>query len=50
MNEQLAKQVIAEAINVAIKHGCFDLLETTNIVKALEVISQLTIQPNENNG
>ncbi len=36
MNSPLAKQVIKEALNVAISRGCFGLVETTNIVKALD--------------
>ena len=43
MELQTAKQVLVEALDIAIKKGCFGLNETINIVKALEVIRE---QPN----
>lgn len=36
MTPQLAKQVVKEALNVAISRGCFGLVETTNIVMAIQ--------------
>jgi hypothetical protein len=35
-----SKQIIAEALNIAISKGCFGLLEVQNIVKALEVLNE----------
>jgi hypothetical protein len=40
-----SKQIIVEALNMAISKGCFGLIEVTNIVKALEVLNdQQTIE------
>jgi len=39
METNTAKQIIAEALNIAISKGCFGLVEVQNIVKALEVIN-----------
>lgn len=39
MELKTAKQILAEAINVALTKGCFNLIEVQNIVKALEVIN-----------
>lgn len=41
METKLAKQILNEALNVAIAKGCFGLVEVTNIVKALEKIEQI---------
>jgi hypothetical protein len=41
MEHSLALQVVAEALNIAIAKGCFNLVEVTNIVKALEEINKL---------
>lgn len=43
MKTEKALQILKEALNIAIAKGCFGLIETTNIVKALEHIDQ---QPN----
>jgi len=40
METNTAKQIIAEALNIAISKGCFGLVEVQNIVKALEVINE----------
>lgn len=40
MTQQNAKQVIAEALHIAIAKGCYGLVEVQNIVKALEVINE----------
>jgi hypothetical protein len=40
MNKNTAIQVINEALNIAIAKGCFGLVEVTNIVKAVELISE----------
>jgi len=41
METKLAKQILNEALNIAITKGCFGLVEVTNIVKALEKIEQI---------
>ena len=43
MDKQLSIQIINEAIDLAIKKGCYNLIEVTNIVNALNFIN------NENN-
>ena len=43
MKTEQALQILKEALNIAIAKGCFGLIETTNIVKALE---HLDNQPN----
>ena len=40
MTQENAKQVIAEALHIAIVKGCYGLIEVQNIVKALEVINE----------
>jgi len=52
MNEELAKQIVKEAIDLAIKKGCYNLIEVVNIVSALNFINMSTLSPlnNENNG
>ena len=39
MNNKTAKQIVNEALNMAISKGCFGLVEVTNIVKALEFLN-----------
>lgn len=39
MDISIAKQVVTEAMNIAVLKGCFNLVEVTNIVKAIEVIN-----------
>lgn len=39
MENKLAKQIISEALNVAIAKGCFGLIEVSNIVKAVEFLN-----------
>ena len=39
MKKNTAIQIINEALNIAITKGCFGLVEVTNIVKAVELIS-----------
>jgi len=41
MEHSVALQVTAEALNIAISKGCFNLVEVTNIVKALEELHKL---------
>lgn len=36
MKTEYAIQILKEALNIAIAKGCYGLIETTNIVKALE--------------
>lgn len=43
MELNTAKQVIAEALHMAISKGCYGLIEVQNIVKALETIEQSQI-------
>ena len=40
MDNKTAKQVMNEALNMAISKGCFGLVEVTNIVKALEFLNE----------
>jgi hypothetical protein len=40
MEQNIAKQIISEALNIAIAKGCFNLIEVTNIVKALEKLNE----------
>lgn len=39
MEENLAKQVIMEAIDMSMKNGCYGLVESMNITKAIEALS-----------
>jgi len=39
MELKVAKQVIAEALNIAISKGCYGLVEVQNIVEALKAIT-----------
>jgi hypothetical protein len=39
MKKETAIQIINEALNIAIAKGCFGLVEVTNIVKAVEFIT-----------
>jgi hypothetical protein len=39
MEENLAKQVIMEAIDLAMKSGNYGIVETMNIAKAIEVLN-----------
>ena len=43
MNNELAIQILKEALNIAISKGCFGLVEASNIAKAIE---HLENQPN----
>jgi hypothetical protein len=43
MKTEQALQILKEALNIAIAKGCFGLIETTNIVKAID---HLDNQPN----
>ena len=38
MKNHQTKQIIKEALNIAISKGCFGLIEVSNIVKAIEFI------------
>lgn len=38
-----AQQIIAEAINMAICKGCYNLIEVTNIINALNVINNINL-------
>ena len=39
MNNKTAKQIVNEALNIAISKGCFGLVEVKNIVKALDFLN-----------
>jgi hypothetical protein len=39
MNNKTAKQIVNEALNIAISKGCFGLIEVRNIVKALDFLN-----------
>jgi hypothetical protein len=39
MEENFAKQVIMEAIDLAMKKGCYGIVESMNITKAIEVLN-----------
>jgi hypothetical protein len=39
MNNKTAKQIVNEALNIAISKGCFGLIEVSNIVKALDFLN-----------
>ena len=39
MDNKTAKQIVTEALHIAISKGCFGLVEVTNIVKAVEFLS-----------
>lgn len=41
MELNVAKQILSEALNIAISKGCYGLVEVTNIVKALEKIDEI---------
>ena len=47
MDNKTAKQIISEAMNIAIAKGCFGLVEVTNIVKAVEFLND---QPDVESG
>ena len=40
MEQNTAKQIISEALNIAVARGCFNLVEVTNLVKALDVLNE----------
>ena len=40
MKTENAIQILKEALNIAISKGCFGLVETTNIVHAIEFLDQ----------
>ena len=39
MDNKTAKQIVTEALHIAICKGCFGLIEVTNIVKAVEFLN-----------
>jgi len=39
MKTETAKQIVNEALNIAISKGCFGLVEVTNIVEAIKTIN-----------
>ena len=40
MDNKTAKQIVNEALHIAITKGCYGLVEVTNIVKALEFLNE----------
>ena len=40
MDNKTAKQIVSEALHIAITKGCYGLVEVTNIVKALEFLNE----------
>jgi hypothetical protein len=40
MDNKTAKQILTEALNIAISKGCFGLIECSNIVKAIEYVNE----------
>jgi hypothetical protein len=38
MDSKTSKQIVKEALNIAITKGCFNLIEVSNIVKAIDFI------------
>lgn len=50
MNEELAIQIITEALDLATKKGCYGLLEMTNIMNALNFLNTpKSFEKNEDN-
>jgi len=48
MDQNLANQILVEALNIALLKGCFGLQEATNIVRAIDFFSSTNnIQPSE---
>lgn len=45
MDNKTAKQIINEALHIAISKGCYGLTEVTNIVKAIEVVNAMQELP-----
>jgi hypothetical protein len=41
MTNKEALQIIAEAINIALSKGAFGLIESSNIIKALETLNEV---------
>lgn len=39
MDNKTAKQIVLEALHIAITKGCYGLIEVTNIVKAIEFLN-----------
>jgi len=39
MDNKTAKQIVSEALHIAITKGCYGLIEVTNIVKAIEFLN-----------
>jgi hypothetical protein len=40
MDNKTAKQIVSEALHIAITKGCYGLIEVTNIVKAVEFLNE----------
>lgn len=47
MDNKTAKQIVNEALHIAITKGAFGLVEVTNVVKALEVLNAETPQADQ---
>ena len=46
MELEKAKQIIIEALNMAMLKGCYGLIENQNIIQALNTIQNLPIELN----
>jgi hypothetical protein len=47
MENATAIKILQEAANIAIKAGCFGLVETSNIINALTTLEKATYTPAE---
>jgi hypothetical protein len=47
MENATAIKILQEAANIAIKAGCFGLVETTNIINALATVEKAANTPGE---
>jgi hypothetical protein len=47
MENTTAIKILQEAANIAIKAGCFGLVETTNIINALATVEKAVQVPGE---
>lgn len=45
MENTTAIKILQEAANIAIKAGCFGLVETTNIITALATVEKICNKP-----
>ncbi len=48
MTEQIALQILVEAINLAMTKGCYGVVENTNITNAITKLDELVNKPPDN--